>query len=431
MALVLAGAAISYLFAVNVEQRVHDGLTATMTRLIAAIDPDDLTNSLTQPLRDPRYETPFGGLYWQVSNITDGDVVRSRSLWDYELTAVAPDDGAPQFLVLDGPDNQTLTALAQQIRFPTASGATQPYLAVVAEDRASLSASVYRFGSALAIALGILGIVLAGAAWLQVRLGLRPLGAIRAGIERIRNRSEERLTGDFPSEVQPLINEVNDLLRSQEAAIEFARARAADLAHGLKTPLSVLATTSSGLRSRGEEETADLVDELTADMVDKIDYQLRLSRLRLRTRAEHYSASITEALDKAIGVLKRTRAGEELRWDVKVEDGLAVDLDSRDLIELVGVILENAAKWARTQVTVRAARRDAMAAITIEDDGPGLPADPHEAIAKRGVRLDESKSGSGLGLAIAREIVGLNHGAIDFKTGANGGLCVELTLPVA
>lgn len=426
----LAGVAIGFLFAANVEQRIRDDLTATMTRLIAAADPNALARSLDEPLQDPRYDTPFGGLYWQVTDTASGEVFRSRSLWDYQLAAPAPDDGTPRFSVIQGPDNQTLSALARQIRFRS-TGDTEPFLVIVAEDRAALSASVYRFGADLAVALGILGVVLAGAAWLQVYLGLRPLGAIRAGVERVRGGEEQRLGGDYPSEVRPLVNEVNDLLRSQEAAIEFARARAADLAHGLKTPLSVLATTSAGLRARGEEETADLVDELTADMVDKIDYQLRLSRLRLRTRAEHYSASMKEALDKAIGVLKRTRAGEELRWDVAIEDGLVVDLDSRDLIELVGVILENAAKWARTQVAVRATRRDGMAVVVIEDDGPGLPADQHDRIANRGVRLDESKSGSGLGLAIAREIVGLNHGTINFKTGTPSGLRVELALPLA
>jgi signal transduction histidine kinase len=171
------------------------------------------------------------------------------------------------------------------------------------------SGPIREFWTELAVALGILGIVLIGAAWLQVQLGLRPLKTIRACIEAVRSGKEVRLKGAFPSEVEPLVVEVNDLLRSQEASIAFARARAADLAHGLKTPLAVLATTSSGLRARGDEETAALVEEMTGDMADRVDYQLRLSRLRLRTRTEIYSASLQE--EKTIGALKRRAPGEE------------------------------------------------------------------------------------------------------------------------
>jgi signal transduction histidine kinase len=398
---------------------------------VATIDPAAPLASLTDPLQDPRYDTPFSGRYWQVADPERGEAARSRSLWDFEL-ALPPiteaNGGAAAYAVIPGPSGQTLSAMARRVQYEADA---RSYVAMVAEDRAALTASIAEFLRDLAIALGVLGIALIAAAWLQVSLGLLPLRAIRAGIERVRRGKETGLVEDFPSEVLPLVVEVNDLLHAQAAAIAFARSRASDLAHGLKTPLSVLATTASALRDKGDEETARAIDELAGDMADRVDYQLRLSRLRVRTSAHRYSASINECVDKTIGVLKRTRAGEELDWDVAMDQGLTVDLDRHDLIELLGVVLENAAKWGRSTVWVEGKREGGMVVVTIADDGPGLPPDQMADLGQRDHRLDESSTGSGLGLAIASEIVRLNNGKIEFANATAGGLVVRLTLPAA
>jgi signal transduction histidine kinase len=403
-----------------------------MNRVVAAVEPESFTVTMALPLEDPRYSTPFGGLYWQVTDTRSGDIARSRSLWDFEIAVPAEsvEGGEPHFVVLDGPADQTLSVLARLISYPVADG-TRSFVVVVAEDRAAFIASISRFSTELAVALGILGLVLVAAAWLQVGLGLRSLSAIRAGLEEIRSGRASNLEGDFPVEVEPLVSEVNDLLRSQEASIAFARARASDLAHGLKTPLSVLTTASEEIRAKGNESEAALIDEVAGDMVDKIDHQLRLSRLRIRARSERYVASVNDALDRTIGVLKRTRAGEVLRWDITTDPDLLVDLDNHDLIELLGVILENAAKWGRSIVTVRAVKNGQMALIDVEDDGPGLPEKDRELVAQRGHRADESKAGAGLGLAIAKEIVTLNSGSVEFGVASSGGLAVHLELPLA
>ncbi len=403
-----------------------------MNRVVAAVEPETFTATMALPLEDPRYSTPFGGLYWQVTDARSGEIARSRSLWDFEMAVPAEsvEGGEPRFVVLDGPADQTLSVLARLISYPLADG-TRSFVVVVAEDRAAFIASISRFSTELAVALGILGIVLVAAAWLQVGLGLRSLSAIRAGLEEIRSGRASNLEGEFPVEVEPLVNEVNDLLRSQEASIAFARARASDLAHGLKTPLSVLTTAAEEIRAGGNEDEAALIDEVAGDMVDKIDHQLRLSRLRIRARSERYVASVNEALDRTIGVLKRTRAGEVLRWDITADPDLLVDLDNHDLIELLGVILENAAKWGRSLVTVRAVRNGQTALIDVEDDGPGLPVKERDLVSQRGHRADESKAGAGLGLAIAKEIVTLNSGSVEFGVGSSGGLAVHLELPLA
>jgi signal transduction histidine kinase len=427
---VLAGLAIAYLFAANVEQRVRADLDATLTRLAAVIDPATRIAALTQPLQDPRYETPFGGLYWQVTDLDLRETARSRSLWDFALTVpnVGLADGTSEYVVIPGPGGQTLLALARRMLYRDEG---KSYLAVVAEDRAGLAAAIGQFGRELAVALALLGIALIVAASLQVSLGLRPLNALRAGIERVRAGKQAELAGDFPSEVQPLVVEVNDLLRSQAASIAFARARASDLAHGLKTPLAVLATTSFDLRAKGDPESADVIDQLAADMADRVEYQLRLSRLRVRTRTHTYSASVNDCLERVVAVLRRTRAGEDLSWDVQLARGLAVDVDAHDLVELLGVVFENAAKWGRSSVTIRGKREGETVVITAEDDGPGLPPEQLQELGKRGQRFDETQSGTGLGLAIATEIVGLNNGTIEFQKSGFGGLAVWLRLPAA
>jgi signal transduction histidine kinase len=283
----------------------------------------------------------------------------------------------------------------------------------------------------LAVALAILAAVLILAAWWQVQLGLRPLQAVRVGIEAIKRCAAKELPDSYPSELLPLVTEVNDLLRSQEKSMEFARARAADLAHGIKTPLAVLETMAETLRQQGDVEAARLLGELSGEMADRVDYQLRLSRLHLRTRTLMLSASLNSALSRTIAVLQKTRDGETLDWILDAPEALQVDIDQHDLFELVGVLLENAAKWGKTMVRVKARRIAANAEVVISDDGPGLTDDEIGSIGARGQRLDLSTKGSGLGLAIAMEIVSINNGSVVPGKADEGGLRITLTLPLA
>ncbi len=432
LALLVAGIAIAAMFTSNVEHRVRQDLDATFTRLAALIDHESSPPSLASPLADPRYDTPFSGLYWQIRDLDTALVGRSRSLWDFELQAGSPPANSDRgwFAVIAGPGDHDLTALVRQVRVTTDAG-PRSLRVIVAEDRSILGASIAQFGRDLALALLVLGAGLVLAAWLHVHFGLKPMTAIRQGVEDVRRGRAQRLSGRHPSEVMPLIGEVNDLLRSQQASIEFARARAADLAHGLKTPLAVLSTIAAELRQRGDAKTADLIEQLSGEMADRVDYQLRLSRLHQRTRSEVLSASLNKALDRAVLVLKRTRAGEDLQWRVNVEADLWVDIDPHDLTELVGVILENAAEWGESTVTIAARRRGDKAIVDVEDDGPGLPDPQLHTVVQRGNKLDETGHGSGLGLAIAAEIVQLNRGTLEFGHAGLGGLSVALALPLS
>jgi signal transduction histidine kinase len=432
LALLVAGIAIAFMFIGSVERDQQRDLAATFNRVVALIDPTAHPPALEQALTDPRYETPFSGLYWQIEDVESGEIGRSRSLWDFVLqsAALASSDAGAAFATLPGPSGQTLSALVRDIRPQTGAG-TRALRVTIAEDRATLDATIARFGWELAAALLVLGCALIAAAWLQVHLGLSPLRKLQAGIEAIRRGDSDRLAGDFPTEVLPLTAEVNELLQSQQASIEFARTRAADLAHGLKTPLAVLATTATALRRRSDPETAALVEQLSTEMADRVDYQLRLSRLRIRTRAYTLSASLGDALRRTVAVLRKTHDGEKLEWDIELGEPLTVDIDEHDLIELVGVLLENAAKWARSGVSLRSRRDAGVAEVLICDDGPGLTDEQIAALGTRGRKLDDSKAGSGLGVSIALEIVALNSGALSFGRAEQGGLRIVLRLPLA
>jgi signal transduction histidine kinase len=431
LALVVAGLAIGWTFRANVERQVQEGLVASLNRLVAQIDPFAPAPVPEGALPDPRYATPFSGIYWQVEDIATGEAWRSRSLWDQVLaTGDSPSAGGELFVTLPGPDNQALSALLREIRFATGTDQVRAFRVTLAENRALLDESIRRFGIDLAVALAVLAVALIAAAGLQVQLGLLPLQSVRAGIGAVRRGETPTLPPDYPAEVLPLVGEVNELLTQQQKSIDFARARAADLAHGLKTPLSVLKTLGASLADKGDAESAKLVDEIASEMDDRVDYQLRLSRLRLRTKAHQLSASLNEAVDRTVAVLVRTRDGERLTWQVEMSPGLVVDIDRHDLTELVGVMLENAAKWGKSTVRIEGRAEGGSAVLVVADDGPGLSEAQIAKLGARGQRLDENQRGSGLGIAIALEIVAINSGSVSFGPAAEGGLGVRIELPL-
>lgn len=431
LALVVAGLAIGWMFRANVERSVQEGLVASLNRLVAQIDPFTNPPVPEDALPDPRYATPLSGIYWQVKNLGSGQAWRSRSLWDQVLdTGAGPGSGEERFVTLRGPSDQALSGTLREIRFATGNGEVRSFRVTVAENRALLDESISRFGFDLAIALGLLAVALIAAAGLQVQLGLLPLQSVRAGIGAVRRGEVSTLPPDFPSEVLPLVGEVNALLAQQQTSIDFARARAADLAHGLKTPLSVLQSLGETLEQRGDVESARIVNEIASEMHDRVDYQLRLSRLRVRTRSHQLSASLNEAIDRTVAVLVRTRDGERLEWRVAKGPALVVDIDRHDLTELVGVVLENAAKWGKSTVRIESRAESGMAELTIADDGPGLSEAQIARLGERGQRLDESRRGSGLGIAIALEIVAINAGSVSFGRAPEGGLLVRIRLPL-
>jgi len=432
LALVVAGFGLVTLFDRHVERRVNAELHTFVTQIAGAVEfQPDGTPALTRPLADPRFERPYGGLYWQIET---GNLpkVRSRSLWDYVLKLPAPgvEVGRPQRYALDGPEGRSLHAYERRIVFDR-DGTERTLRIVVAVDQLELNTARDEFVADIAPALIVLAFILTMAAWAQVNVGLKPLEAIRQGVIAIRANRERRLARDFPDEIMPLVQEVNDLLEEQDQAVERARMRAADLAHGLKTPLTVLAHDAEKLRRRGETAIAAEIESLVRAMQRHVDHELARVRVAAHSRRQAAVTDLARVVHGIAETIKRSPQGEMLTWFVDTDVAGTVAIDPYDLAELLGNLVDNAVKWAKSEIHARTMVDGGMAVVVIRDDGPGVPDDALEALGKRGLRLDERVAGSGLGLAIVRELLDAYGGSLTFANAAEGGLQAEVRLPLA
>jgi signal transduction histidine kinase len=266
--------------------------------------------------------------------------------------------------------------------------------------------------------LGALSVVLALAALVQIRLGLRPLRQLRTAVAEVRSGRANAVPEAQPHELAPLAGELNALLRENDAALTTARASAANLAHALKTPVATLA-----LELRGDPEASH--------QVARIDAVIRhhLSRTRDRVAGTRQNTVIAPAVADLAAMLTRLAADRAITVDQAIAPDLILAMDPADFDEVAGNLIDNAVRHAAQRVTVSAERRGAMIAIVVEDDGPGIPADARDKAMQPGVRLDERGEGHGFGLAIARELAELYGGSFALRDAASGGLRAELTLP--
>ncbi|CDP51090.1 periplasmic sensor signal transduction histidine k inase [Devosia sp. DBB001] len=422
-ALVLSGFALHGLFVSNLETNARADLDAALSRLVALIDPEQAEPRVIGPLPDPRYETPLGGRYWQIEAVDGSGVARSRSLWDQQFHTTDAADGQSFQPLSDGHEAIVFTR--------TVEIGPHRFRVTVGEDYEDIRLAGVRYGWDIAKLFALLAMVIIGAAWVQLRLGLMPLDRLRRSVDDVRKGRITRLTGNFPSEVQPLVDQVNGLLSEREALVDRGRQRASDLAHGLKTPLAALHGIAMRLRDKGDEQQAEAIEELADEMSARVDYQMRLASLRTRSGDRRESTSLNSAVIRTVTVLRKTHQGEFLHWMAELGDDLQVDIHRQDLMELVGITLENASKWAHSKVVVRSRQDSEMAVLEISDDGPGIPPKLLGELGSRGARLDESLPGTGLGLAIATEILVLNGGSIAYSVAEAGGLAVEIRLPLA
>lgn len=432
LALIVAGFGLVALFDRHVERRIDAELHTFVNQIAGAVEfQTDGTPSLTHELADPRFERPYAGLYWQI--VTEGaGIVRSRSLWDYVLTLPPPgvEIGRPQRYDLDGPEGRPLHAYERRIVFKR-DGVERILRIVTAVDQHELDNAREEFVEDIVPALIVLALVLTAAAWVQVNVGLKPLEAIRQGVIAIRTHREERLAKDFPDEIMPLVQEVNDLLEVQEQAVARARMRAADLAHGLKTPLTVLANDAHKLRRHGQSDIAAEIEDLVRTMQRHVDHELARVRVAANTRRQGAEADMQQVLRGITETIKRSPHGERLTWHVAEGGTVRALIDPHDLAELLGNLIDNAAKWAMSDLHAAINVDGGMAVATIRDDGPGVPVTAIEGLGKRGLRLDEQVAGSGLGLAIVRELLDAYGGSLRLSNAPEGGLIAEVRLPLA
>jgi len=433
LALLIAGTGIVALFERHVVRRIEGELDTYLRTLAAELSFGSEGGLLIahQPA-DPRFAQPQSGLYWQIDDEVTSERLRSRSLWDHVIALPADllEAGAVHQHALAGPGETMLLVAERRVIFPAANGG-RPVRIAAAIDRREVSRATAAFATDMGLSLALLALVLMVAAWAQIAVGLRPLDALRRSVLAVRAGQRQRLAVDGPDEVMPLVAEVDSLLAAQEKAVESARARAADLAHGLKTPLTVLASDAERLRAMGVTEIAGELEELSVQMRQHVERELSRARLHVSARSGRESAPLRETVERVMKTLSRSPKGACLSWQIDVDQKVAVGLAPTDLTELLGVLLDNAVKWAEHEVRVFGASAEAGLHLTIEDDGPGVAQPGLARLGKRGVRLDEKVEGSGLGLAIAGDIVEAYGGRIAYEAREPHGFRVAIEIPVA
>jgi signal transduction histidine kinase len=315
--------------------------------------------------------------------------------------------------------------LQRRVELPARLGARTARAAVALDD-AEVRAAVWRFAAALTPLLLLLGALLTAAAWVQVAYGLRPLAAMRAKLSDIGSGKRLRLGAGFPDEVQPLAHEIDALLDARDAQVARARARAADLAHGLKTPLQVLAGDAKQLKAQGADALAAEIEELTTAMHRHVERHL--ARVRMGSGDGDAVADVLGVVERVVRVVERTPEGQRAAWTINVAPELRARIDAQDLTEALGNLVENAARHAEASITIAAVRDSEAVVVSVADDGPGIPADRREEALRRGGRLDQAAPGDGLGLSIVADIADAWGATLAFDT-PERGLRVTLRIP--
>lgn len=376
---------------------------------------------LVEPLGDQRFLEPYSGLYWQISG-GNQEPYRSRSLWERSLKAPTPhiDDQIHTYDSTQFPDEE-LRVLERNVILP---GSKVSWRYQIAQSREALDAQVGAVRQTLIPSLALLGLGLIILAALQTFYGLWPLRHIRRAIAAMRGGQNRRVDAPLPLEVQPMVDELNALLAHNEKQAEEARLHAGNLAHALKTPLTVLLNSATSQTS----PLADTVRREAATMQRQVEHHLARARAVGRRGAAQARANVRESVDsvtRAVALLY-----PKVRLDAAGDKQLVARVERQDLDELVGNLLENAAKYGGGSVFVTIQRDGSMAEILVEDDGPGISPADRTRIFDRGVRLDSGKPGTGLGLAIVRDVAEIYGGSIALEESEDlGGLLVRLRLP--
>jgi signal transduction histidine kinase len=443
--LVATGIILSSIYHDAQERSFDRRLEVSLLTLIADVADPSTTSAPsttgappTPMLGEPKFELPLSGWYWQITALDGGkpEVRRSHSLWDTKLPRLRDED------VRLGADGSTrhgyaVDAEGQRLRVIERTvdlGEEGRYLIAVAGETGEtggLEDEMRAFDRALVTTFGTLAAVLLVITMFQVRFGLAPLKRISDALAAVRSGIAERLEGNFPDEIAPLARETNALIDANREIVERARTHVGNLAHALKTPLSVIVNEAAGR----DDPLAAKVTEQANIMRDQIARHLERARLAAGLKVVGSVTSVVPVVAALIRTMQKIHQGRGVAIDLDAPAEVRFRGEQQDLEEMVGNLVDNACKWAQMRVSVEivAERRDSMPVvrIIIDDDGPGLNPAQRDQVARRGRRLDETKPGSGLGLSIVLELAGLYGGNLQLSNAPIGGLRVELVLPAA
>jgi signal transduction histidine kinase len=422
--LIGGGLALDRVLSSAITTNFDDGQEYVLTSMVASAEIDDFGEvRLNRPLGDQRFLEPYSGFYWQISG-SGFEPFPSRSLWDRRLRAETK--SAEEIRIYDSnqfPDEK-LRIAERDVRLP---GSATLWKFQVAQSRALLDAQIGTLRSTLINSFALLALGLIGLAALQALYGLWPLRTLRQAIADMRAGKANRVEPeDLPQEVAPLVDELNGLLEHNEKQAEEARRHAGNLAHALKTPLTVIMNAATAQ----SPDLSDTVIREATTMRRQVDHHLARARAVGRRGHAHSRAEVWPSLgsvERAVG-----RLYHHVRFDMDGEKTLSVRVERQDLDEMLGNLIENAAKYGGGSVFVTVGSNDGMAEIAIEDDGMGIAPEDRDKLFNRGVRLDSSKPGTGLGLAIVRDVAEIYGGSVELEESEDmGGVLARLRLPLA
>jgi signal transduction histidine kinase len=435
--LVITGFALSSVYKNATERAFDRRLNLYLRTLIAEVaTPDEPPDRQFQSLGEPLFELPLSGWYWQITRTdTDkADVRASRSLWDKKLPkledrGVELSAAGTRVAYVEGPEGQSL----RMVERPVDLGADGKFLVSVAGDAAEIFDETRSFDYYLGGTFAALGIVLLLTTIFQVRFGLAPLKRISESIADIRSGRAERLEGEFPVEIAPLARETNALIDANREIVERARTHVGNLAHAIKTPLSVIVNEAG---AHGADPFASKVLEQADVMRDQVAHHLERARIAARVTIVGTVTEVAPALEALQRTMEKIHRSRGIVVEVQADAKAKFRGERQDLEEMAGNLVDNACKWAASRVFIEALVEGPAAAgaaptlrIIVDDDGRGLSAAERAQVSRRGQRLDESKPGSGLGLSIVTDLAALYGGSLTLGNAPIGGLRAELVLP--
>lgn len=434
--IMVAGWALGGLFRQHVAAQFHAELKTHLDQLAAhLVLEQDGRVSLSAAQSDPRFSKPYSGVYWQIDQVGQAGknvfgLLRSRSLWDdvLEVPSDRPMNGEIHQHRVSGPGDTALGMVERVISLEDAPDPAETrFRLIVAADERQMLEPVERFNGMLWLTLGLLGGGLALVAVIQVLIALVPLRRLHGALGAVRSGRTLGLEGRFPGEVQPLVEEFNTVLAQNAEVVERARTQAGNLAHALKTPLSVIANAANGKDS----ELAHLVSSQVDVARKQIDYHLSRSRAAASVRIPGVRTPVFPVLEGLVRVMKRIHADRNIDLLIHPSnEHVMFRGEEQDLQEMLGNLLDNACKWASGRIEVSVAVEEQSLAIILDDDGCGIAEAERQRVLNRGERADEMTPGSGLGLAIVSDVMRLYGGRLEFDDSRLGGLRVKLTLPM-
>jgi signal transduction histidine kinase len=391
-------------------------------------------------LGEPLFSKPLSGVYWQIRPADQGadPIYKSESLTDeiYKTPSelgVRPDQKHIRQAYVDGPDGQLLRVIERDIDFGQ-ENESRIFSISVAFDTADVDNETRYLTNTIVLTLALLGGGLLLATFFQVRFGLSPLEEIRNHIAAIRSGEEMLLEGMPPDEILPLQEELNALIKANASIVERARTHVGNLAHALKTPLSVIVNEAASQSGDFAQKVAQQAEVMRQQISHHLDRARIAAQIRPISGVTDVSAGLS-ALSRALTKIYEERA---IHLEIDCPPGVRFFGEKQDFDEMAGNLMDNACKWAKSSVSVKveapewqAASPDRVFRLVIEDDGPGLPEDFRQKAVRRGRRLDEKVPGSGLGLSIVADLSHLYRGALSLEEATGGGLRACLTLPAA